>query len=100
METQNEKRDLTSTASVKYATFAKVIDVRERTIKKWKCGVKDDAQFVEQNLGYYALFEGSFEAIHLGMEPPALQVGDTVKITFEKVTPPCPPSPDTNPQNS
>lgn len=72
-------------APIRYVTYSKVLDVAQRVTKQWKYGAGDDAIFEEKSLGYYALFEGSFEAIHLGHEPPTLRVGDRVKITFEKV---------------
>lgn len=88
-----------SEAPIRYATFSKVLDVAERVTRKWQRGSGNDAIFVEKSLGYYALFEGSFEAIHLGFDPPAFRVGDKVKITFEKVFQ-CQASPNTNQPNS
>lgn len=40
--------------------------------------------------GYFVHFIGSWESIFLGVEDPGLQVGEKVKITFERVDP-CPP---------
>lgn len=50
----------------------------------------------EMRSGWYVQFEGSWESLLFGIERPQLDVGDEIKITFEKVDP-CPPSPTTNP---
>lgn len=47
---------------------------------------------------YYTNFDGSRESIAFPTE--AFTVGDKVKITFQKVPQPCPPSPTTNPPPS
>ena len=49
--------------------------------------------------GWWINFLGSRESIHFPGDKP-FNYGDTVKITFEKVEAPCPPSPSTNPPQS
>lgn len=50
--------------------------------------------------GWFVQFEGSWESLNFGIEHPAWDVGDTVKITFQHQEPECPPSPNTNPSDS
>lgn len=69
---------------IHYITFSHVLDIRERHNEVWQSGVGKDAKFKSQSLGYFVLLEGSYEAIHLGAEPPELKIGDRVKITIEK----------------
>lgn len=83
---------------VRYVIHTKVIDVRERIREQFIWG-SNPVAFEKVSLGYFALFEGSHEALHLGYEPPEIAVGDTIKITFEKVTP-CPPSTPMSPATS
>ena len=35
--------------------------------------------------GWFVQFEGSWESLNFGITPPEWSVGDTVKITFERV---------------
>lgn len=69
---------------MRYITYSSVLDIRERKREIWISGVKDEAKFRTESLGYFVLLEGSHEAICLGTEPPELKVGDRVKITIEK----------------
>jgi hypothetical protein len=42
-------------------------------------------QFARRSCGWYVNFEHSHEALYLGDEKPALEPGDRVKITFERL---------------
>lgn len=70
---------------VRYATYSRVLSVEERFHEFYESGVGQSAKFSRISRGYFVLFSGSYEAIHLGPEPPAFKVGDEIKITFEKV---------------
>lgn len=76
----------TEAALTRYTTYSRVLAVEERSRREWISGVGDKATFRDVSTGFFVLFEGSYEAIHLGFEPPAFAVGDKVKISFEKVT--------------
>jgi hypothetical protein len=43
------------------------------------------ATFARKSCGWFVNFEHSHEALYLGEEKPALEPGDRVKITFERL---------------
>lgn len=56
---------------IQYVVYAKVLSV------KWQNNPD----------GYFAHFEGSWESINFGVEPPHFEAGDIVKITFKRHNP-------------
>lgn len=73
-------------AQTKVVFFSKVIATFEKLQPIWLGGVGDNAKFEDKPLGWFVHLQGSFEALHVGMEEPTLKPGDKVKITLEKVT--------------
>lgn len=45
---------------------ARVLSVEERFKKTYIDGVGADAQFIDKSLGYFAVLEGSYEALYIG----------------------------------
>jgi hypothetical protein len=70
---------------MRIAIYTTVVRVENRVSKKYSHGVGENAVFTDTSLGYYVVFDGSHEAIHVGYEPPDFRTGDRVKITFERV---------------
>jgi len=69
---------------VRYVTHSVVRGVDERFTQEWIVGVGKEAVFRQRSLGWFLYLGGSFEAIYVGAEKPEFNVGDQVKITFEK----------------
>jgi hypothetical protein len=71
-------------AQVRYVTYTKVTEVTFRQRQSYKDGVGAAATFEEIPLGWFVYMEGSYEALHVGMDKPDLEPGDKIKITVEK----------------
>lgn len=67
------------------AFYSRVVSVERRYKRVWVSGLGDAAQFKDEDQGFFMLLEGSYEALHVGFEPPEFKVGDRVKVTMEKV---------------
>lgn len=63
----------------------KVSRVEERFHKNYLEGFGESTRFEEVSLGWYAVFEGSYEALFLGNEKPDLAKGDHVMIKITKL---------------
>lgn len=70
------------TFAITYST--KVVDIFHKTKRIHVSGTGPDAIFNEESLGWFVLYEGSYEALHAGAEKPHLAIGDTVTITIRK----------------
>ena len=68
-----------------YVIKSHVEDVREHFNKVHVSGSGADAVFRNQSLGWYVRFEGSDECLYFGETRPELDVGDKVKISFERI---------------
>ena len=68
-----------------YVIKSHVEDVREHFNKVHVSGNGADAVFHNQSLGWYVRFEGSDECLYFGETRPELDVGDKVKISFERI---------------
>jgi len=74
------------TEKVRYViNDARAIRVEKRTRSIYVSGIGKDAEFFNQDLGWWLLITGSHEAIYLGEEQPDIKEGDKIKITLEKV---------------
>jgi len=65
--------------------FSRVVSIENRAQSEWVTGYGDKAVFRKIPLGYFMFLSGSYEAIHVGFDPPEFVPGDRIKITFEKV---------------
>lgn len=103
-----ESAEAKMTLKINYVVYTKVTYVAERFDERYTniAEAKTEGQVEKErrSKGWFVQFEGSHEAIHLGNEKPTFEVGDTIRITFEKVTltkvERCPPSNNTPPQSS
>lgn len=76
-----------------YTIYAKVVSIREefepiREIDRQKEAAGIGGELLKskgRSLGWFVVFEGSREAIHMGYEKPDIEAGDEFKITFKKV---------------
>lgn len=68
-----------------YVLMSTVEQVREHFKTVHLEGTGKDARFKNDSLGWYVLFEGSGECLYFGETRPELNVGDKVKITFERI---------------
>lgn len=69
---------------IKYYIVARVTKVEEVFNKTYVSGVGERAVFQEESKGWFVHFGGSHEKMNFGAEKPDFNVGDSVKITFEK----------------
>jgi hypothetical protein len=60
--------------------------VEERFERRWLGGQGEGAIFKEFSLGWWVVFEGSWECVYLGTADPSLKEGDRVDIIFRKVS--------------
>jgi len=67
------------------AFYSKVVSIESHIKEVWVEGFGDKARFRHDNLGYFMLLEGSYEALHIGFDNPTFKVGDRVKIIIEGV---------------
>lgn len=67
-----------------YLISTRVVSVTEHFVKNHISGAGADATFKSISIGYFAIFEGSHEAIFLGDEKPGLVAGDEVEILIRK----------------
>lgn len=70
---------------INYVVFATVKAVHEGTEVVGVGFGGGRVQFARRSCGWYVNFEHSHEALYLGAEKPVLEVGDKVKITFERL---------------
>lgn len=68
---------------VVYTTVEKMEDVKE-LVRSYK-NEAGEVITEMQSLGWFIKFEGSHESVHFGGDKPPFNLGDKVKITFEKV---------------
>lgn len=73
-------------AQTKISITTRVFDLRERTKPVYQGGTGSEALFKDVSLGWFAVFQGSHEALYVGETKPDWDVGDNVKITFERVS--------------
>jgi hypothetical protein len=64
---------------------AMVAKVEEKFTYHHRSGVGASAEFEEQSLGWFILYEGSGEYLYVGQTPPPFSPGDVVEITQRKV---------------
>lgn len=69
---------------VRYIINTKVANIEEEFVPTYISGIGKDALFENRSKGWFAYFEGSYEAIHVGAEKPELAKGDRVRITIER----------------
>lgn len=70
----------------RYVIIATVEDIHEEFGSKYVGGVGQDCAFERYSLGWYVTFAGSHEALFFGKEEPAFDIGDRIKITFERIS--------------
>jgi hypothetical protein len=70
---------------INYVVMATVKSVHEGTEVVGVGFEGGKATFAHRSCGWYVNFEHSHEALYLGAEKPALEAGDRVKITFERL---------------
>lgn len=75
---------VTQPIKVAYTIIAKVTKLGEHFTKEWLKGSGAEAEFTERSLGWFAMFEGSFEMLYFGETKPEFDTGNKVKITFTK----------------
>lgn len=75
----------------------KKVERVRKVARSYKRG--DEVVIEEIDQGWFVQFEGSSESLYFGMEPPDFLEGDTVIMTFEKVTQ-CQISQPTSPTNT
>jgi|KBSMisStaDraftv2_1062788.scaffolds.fasta_scaffold581121_3 hypothetical protein len=69
---------------MRYIIYSTVARIERRSSKVWLKGMGEHATFREEDLGWYVLLRGSYEALHVGYEEPTWKVGEKVKITLER----------------
>ena len=74
---------------INYAIYSKAETVEERFSWSYKIDPDNEKgpmlKIKGPSQGWFVVFEGSREALHFGDEKPNFDVGDEIKITFEKV---------------
>ena len=63
---------------------AKVLAIEEKFRQDYVSGTGADTIYNSVSLGWFVLYEGSYEALFAGTEKPDLAVGDTVTIRIRK----------------
>lgn len=64
---------------------ARVREVTEKFTDAYTGGFGKEATFQRVSLGWYVLYEGSWEFLYAGHTAPPFKAGDLVRITQEKV---------------
>ncbi len=73
---------------ITYYTRVNACEPRERVYRGWK-DAKGDAHYLVQPLGWYVVYEGSYEAMYVGEdEPRGMKPGQRVRVTIEPVAEP------------
>lgn len=67
---------------VRYSTVKRVFEHKERN---YVTGFGENAVFMEVSQGWFLALDDSYEAVFVGKERPKLDVGDKIRVTFEKV---------------
>jgi len=68
-----------------YTVATQVKRVWERIEKVHLHGAGLEAVFQDQSFGWYVAFDGSYEALYFGPTKPDFNVGDKIKISFERI---------------
>ena len=68
----------------KYVTSDVVQRVEHRIARRWVRGLGRDAEFDDDSLGWWVVFQ-SCASMYLGREKPGLVAGDRVRVTVEKM---------------
>lgn len=68
-----------------YLIHTTVVEVNEIFRKEHVRGAGPEAEFRDVSRGWFAILEGSYEALHLGMEKPELKAGDKIELRIRKV---------------
>jgi hypothetical protein len=63
----------------------RVVEVFEKFQQRHISGTGKDWVCENVSIGWFVLYEGSYEALYVGAEKPSLAPGDTICITFRKV---------------
>lgn len=71
---------------MRYIFETKVKQIYEQKDKRHISGFGSDAVFEDISRGWFALLEGSWEALHLGKDKPELKPGDKIKVIIERIT--------------
>lgn len=69
----------------RFRIYSTVTAVREIKYQNWLSGAGPDAVFEEVSKGWFVFLKGSWEGLHVGKTPPALQPGDKILITIRKL---------------
>lgn len=67
-----------------YTILTTCISVEERFIQVYSSGVGKEAVFEQASTGWWATFEGSYEALYFGEEKPWFDKGDKMKVMFQR----------------
>lgn len=70
---------------INYSIWTKIVKIEESFESIHVSGSGEAAIFTKKSLGWFVTFEGSYEALYFGNTKPILNVGKTVKITFQEV---------------
>jgi hypothetical protein len=62
----------------------KRVEHRRRTVQTWKDG--DNIRSIDEDIGWWVVLEGSWEALYLGNEEPPLFGGQRATIILEVKT--------------
>lgn len=63
---------------IRFETTVKRVESRSHIVRGYK---KDgESVFDTENLGWFIVLTGSWEALYVGQEPPDLKVGDRVEV--------------------
>lgn len=67
-----------------FTSIAK-IEQRSRVLRAWK-DAEGNAHTLEEDLGWFACYDGSYESVHLGHEkPPGWRKGRKMRVIMEPV---------------
>jgi hypothetical protein len=69
---------------VRYIINTSVASIEEHFQTQYISGFGKDCVTREVSVGWFALFNGSYEALNLGKEKPNLKRGDPIRIIVEK----------------
>ena len=64
----------------KFKTKVQKVERMQKLAKAWHDGEEIKTEY--QDLGWYVLLEGSNECLHVGMEKPELEVGQSVTVAI------------------
>lgn len=71
---------------MKYTFFSHVDEVfHHQPVVRSKRSAEGDITHITEDHGWFVRMHGSYEALYVGNEKPAMEKGDRIKLTVEKI---------------